>query len=128
MQDLTYLTYAADELQYFITAYKAGFRYNAMVSQAQRICECYMKHLIQSKSLMNVSEIMRSHNLRAIYDEILSMGIDLRCVHSHILILNNYYGYTRYPGKDSFLATDEDVVACYEALIPVVTHITTLLV
>ena len=75
MQDLTYLTYAADELHYFITAYKTGFRYNAMVSQAQRICECYMKHLIQSKSLMNVSEIMRSHNLRAIYDEILSMDV-----------------------------------------------------
>ena len=47
-----------DELMYFTDAYNNGMRYNAMVGQAQRICECLLKHVI-SKRLVNNNEVMK---------------------------------------------------------------------
>lgn len=112
---LTYLDFATDEALYLIDAYNLGLRFNAMVSQAQRICECYMKHAITC-SLMNNNEVMTSHNLRALYDYMESLGLDLRDVRSDIMLLNNFYTHTRYPGRDAFLASAEDITSAVEAI------------
>lgn len=115
-KQLTYLDFANDELQYFAMAYNAGMRYNAMVSQAQRICECYMKHIIQ-KSLMNNSEVMMQHNLRAIYDYMVNtLGIDLSPIRTQVMLLNNFYTHTRYPGREAFLASKEDIDSAFTAI------------
>lgn len=121
-KNLTYLDFAYDEMGYFTQAYNAGMRYNAMVSQAQRICECFMKQVIV-RSLANNTDVMMSHNLRSIYDYIESLGVDLRQVRADIMLLNNYYTHTRYPGRDAFLASKADIEASYEALLRIVTYI-----
>lgn len=105
---LTYLDYALDETAYLNKAYSLGIRYNAMVAQAQRVCELVLKQII-TRSLMNNTEVMMSHNLRELYDYISSVGIDLRPVRNEIMLLNNFYTHTRYPGRDAFMATDEDI-------------------
>lgn len=121
-KNLTYVDFAYDEMGYFTQAYSSGMRYNAMVSQAQRICECFMKQVIV-RSLANNNEVMMSHNLRSLYDYIESLGIDLRKVRADIMLLNNYYTHTRYPGKDAFIASSADIEASYEALLRIVTYI-----
>ena len=122
MAELTYLDFATDEMLYLNAAWAAGMRYNAMVGQAQRICECFMKH-IAARSLMNTSEVMQSHNLRKIYDYVMSMGIDISEARADIMLLNNFYTHTRYPGKDAFMATTQDVDSAVNALNRAVTVI-----
>lgn len=120
--NLTYLDFAADEVAYLMSAYSNGLRYNAMVGQAQRICECYMKHAI-SKSLMNNSEVMMSHNLRAIYDYMEDIGLDMREVRTEVMMLNNFYTHTRYPGREAFMASNEDITAAVEAVSKIIQYV-----
>lgn len=116
MAKLTYLDFAVDELQYFVTAYNAGLRYNAMVSQAQRICECYLKHIIV-KSLLNSTDVMMSHNLRTIYDYVNdTLHTDLSEIRSDVMLLNNFYTHTRYPGREAFMASKEDIESAFTAI------------
>lgn len=112
---LTYLDFAADETLYLSEAFSKGLRYNAMVSQAQRACECYLKHII-TRSLANNHEVMMSHNLRSLYDYVESLGIDLSASRRDIMLLNNFYTHTRYPGRDSFMAAKSDIESAYEAI------------
>lgn len=121
-KNLTYMDFAYDEMQYLTAAYSKGMRFNAMVSQAQRICECFLKQVI-TRSLVNNNEVMMSHNLRSLYDYVESLGIDIRPIRAEIMMLNNYYTHTRYPGRDAFLASSEDIDASYKALLSVATYI-----
>lgn len=113
--NLTYLDFAIDEAMYLSTAYAAGMRYNAMVAQAQRVCECYMKHAI-TRSLMNNNEVMMSHNLRALYDYMESIGLDMHEIRTEVMLLNNFYTHTRYPGREAFMASEEDISAAVAAI------------
>lgn len=113
--NLTYLDFATDEALYLSDAYAKGLRYNAMVAQAQRVCECYMKHAI-TKSLMNNNEVMMSHNLRSLYDYMQDIGLDLKPIRSEVMLLNNFYTHTRYPGREAFLASEEDITAAVKAI------------
>lgn len=122
MTNLTYKDFALDELKYLSKAYGAGFRYNPMVSQAQRICECLFKHLLTIK-LLNNNPVMTSHNLRAIYEFIESAGIDLSAIRSDVMLLNNFYTHTRYPGKDAFIAKPQDVEAAFSAIGNIYKHL-----
>ena len=113
---LTYYDFAYDEYEYLLQAYRLGLRYNAMVSQAQRICECLMKHLLTVR-MFNVGDIMMSHNLRDIYNFIEKTGIDISPIRNSVMTLNNFYTHTRYPGRDAFLAREEDVDVSVQAII-----------
>lgn len=113
--NLTYQDFAIDEARYLVDAYSKGLRYNAMVSQAQRVCECYMKHII-NKRMLNNSEVMVSHNLRVLYEHLENMGLDMREARTDIMLLNNFYTHTRYPGKDAFMASEEDITAAVDAI------------
>lgn len=115
MKELTYKDFAIDEAVYLVDAYSKGLRYNAMVSQAQRACECFLKHII-TKTLMNNNEVMMSHNLRKLYEYITSLGIDLSEIRRHVMLLNNFYTHTRYPGRDAFMAGIQDIEAAVEAI------------
>lgn len=120
--NLTYLDFAVDEALYLTDAFAKGLRYNAMVAQAQRVCECYMKHVI-TRSMMNNNEVMMSHNLRTLYEYIESIGIDMKPVRTDVMLLNNFYTHTRYPGKDAFLASNEDITAAVESVERIIKHI-----
>lgn len=120
--NLNYLDFATDEVLYLMDAYNKGLRYNAMVAQAQRVCECYLKHIIDSRMLNN-AEVMMYHNLRKLYDFVTSMGIDLRSIRNEIMLLNNFYTHTRYPGKEAFMASSEDVESAVNAISTISTAI-----
>lgn len=115
MASPTYLDFAMDDYKYLLDAYSRGLRYSSMVAQAQKIAERVMKHII-TKSLLNNTEVMMSHNLRAIYDHLINSGIDLDTIRSNVMSLNNFYTHTQYPGKDAFLAKKEDVEDAVESL------------
>lgn len=116
MANLTYLDFALDEWLYLSDAYSKGLRYNAMVSQAQRICECYLKHVITTR-LVNNNDVMRSHNLRTIYTYIVNdLRLPLQSIHDWVMCLNNFYNHTRYPGYEAFMASEQDIDASVSAL------------
>lgn len=123
MSQLTYLDFAVDELGYFVNAYNHGMRYNAMVGQAQRICECYLKQVI-TRSLMNNNEVMMQHNLRSIYEYITdTLHLDLQPIRADIMCLNNFYTHTRYPGREAFMASKEDIESAFHALEKIVQYL-----
>lgn len=111
-KNLTYLDFAVDQYLYLQEAYNFGIRRNDMVSQAQRTAECYLKHLITTQ-MLNATDAMRSHNLRELYDYITKCGINITSIREPIMHLNNYYTHTRYPGRDAFLASKEDIESAY---------------
>ena len=114
MANLTYRDFAVDEMSYLVCAYQKGLKRNPMVSQAQRIVECMMKHYITVK-LLNNTEVMVSHNLRTIYEYVEKTGLQVSSIRSDVMLLNNFYTHTRYPGRDAFIATEQDVDAAYAA-------------
>ena len=116
MSKLTYVDFAEDEVTYLQVAYCMGLRYNAMVAQAQRVCECYLKQLIVNSLLTN-NDMMFEHNLRALYVFISdNLKYDLTPIHSDILLLSNFYMNTRYPGKDAYMARTEDIDVAYRSI------------
>lgn len=120
MSNLTYLDFAQDEYLYFATAYQKGMRYNAMVGQAQRACECYLKHVI-TKTLLNNNEVMMQHNLRTIFEYMTTkLNIPIQDMHSDVMVLNNFYTHTRYPGRDAFMASPADIESAFIALTNIV--------
>lgn len=112
---LTYLDFATDELVYLAKSISKGIKCNPMVSSAQRCCECFLKHVLSVK-LLNNCEAMSSHNLRVLFDQVTKAGLDLAPIRSDVMLLNNFYTHTRYPGKDAFLATEADIDAAYAAI------------
>lgn len=123
MSNLTYKDFALDELTYLSQAYGAGMRYNAMVSQAQRACECYLKELLV-RNLTNNNDAMMSHNLRTIYDYASTTGVDLSPIRADVMLLNNFYTHTRYPGREAFMATVEDIDSAFRAISNIVKYLT----
>lgn len=114
--NLQYVDFALDEYQYFVNAYNSGMRYNAMVAQAQRICECYLKQVI-TKTLLTNNEIMREHNLRTIFDYMIKqLHLPLQHLHTDVMLLNNFYTHTRYPGREAFMASEQDITSAFRAL------------
>lgn len=113
--NLTYLDFAIDTALYLNHAFSLGLRYNDMVSQAQRSCECYMKNIIQ-RALVYDNDVMMSHNLRKLYEYIESLGRDLSPIRSDVMLLNNFYTHTRYPGREAFMAANADIESSVAAL------------
>lgn len=123
MSNLTYLDFATDEWQYLANAYAKGLRYNAMVSQAQRIVECYLKQII-TKRLVNNNEVMLSHNLRTIFTYIIEeLRLPLSHLHADVMCLNNFYTHTRYPGREAFMASERDIDACVNAVSSIIRNV-----
>ena len=120
---IRYKDFADDEYRYLVVAYNGGLRFNAMVSQAQRVAELYLKEYIE-RNLMNNTKLMMSHNLRDLYDYISSMGYDISSIREPIMALNNYYTHTRYPGRDAFLAAREDIESSFLKLSVIVRFLT----
>ncbi len=116
MSKLTYADFAKDEVTYLQVAYCTGLRYNAMVAQAQRVCECYLKQLVVN-SLCTNNDIMFEHNLRSLYVYVSdNLNYNLTPIHSDILLLSNFYMNTRYPGRDAYMARPEDIDVAYKAI------------
>lgn len=125
MAERTYWDYAEDDRNYLKDTYEDGYKRPAMASMGQNICERYLKHIILEYSTpetadeeQNMERALRTHNLRNLEDYIQgSMGIEIPDDLSDSLTrINGYYFSTRYPGDDSFVATERDVDNAYKAV------------
>lgn len=108
-KQLTYKDFGLDELTYLSQAHGQGLSFNAMVSQAQRSVECLLKYVITQRMFNNTDDIMMKHNLRTLYEYLDRMGLNVQPIRTDVMLLNNYYGHTRYPGRDAFMATKTDI-------------------
>lgn len=114
---LNYKSFADDELLYLANAYNSGLRYTAMVQQAHRICELYLKQVIENSLYNNNQEVMLSHSLLKLYTYITeSVGIDLSHIRKCIMEINYYSSHTKYPGRELFIATEGDITTCFLAI------------
>lgn len=125
-KSLSYWDFGEDEYLYLILAYNKNIKKNAMVSQAQHIAEYLIKELL-SRRLLNNLQCMSSHNLRALYDAATDAGIDLGPIRQQVMSLNNFYTHTRYPGRDAYLATTEDIDLAVKSVVDVYKYVKELL-
>ena len=119
---LTYKDFAVEDLIAVNYLVGNGCTFNCIVSMCQRIVEMYMKEIIE-ESLMNNNEVMLSHDLRKLFEYIENMGINLKPIRSDVMLLNNFYTHTRYPGRSAYLATKEDTANAHQALLNCVMYL-----
>lgn len=125
MAQRTYFDFAEDDRNFLIDAYNEGFKRPGMAAWGQSVCERYLKHIISEyANPENADEqrdkeyALRTHSLRILRNYIednmgLTIPNDTRDIISRA---DGYYFATRYPGEDSFAATEEDVDIVCEAI------------
>lgn len=115
---VTYQDFAEDDYRFFKSAYDRGIKGNALAALAQNICERYLKHVVSEyahpenkEEVLNKEHILRTHSLRRlmgyIHDD---MGIEIpEDVEEKLERIDGFYFTTRYPGEESYLASDRDI-------------------
>lgn len=125
MAERTYWDYAEDDRNYLKDTYDDGYRRPAMASMGQNICERYLKHVISEYSdpetldeEQTKERALRTHNLRILEDYIQGdMGVDVPdYLNDSLSKINGLYFTTRYPGDESFAASEQDIDNAYNAV------------
>lgn len=125
MAQRTYWDFAEEDRNFLKDTYEEGYKRSAMAAMGQNICERYLKHIIseyvgtETQEEENQKEkALRTHNLRILEDYIRNdMGIAIPDDVDELLTkVNGYYFTTRYPGDESFLATEKDADNAYAAV------------
>jgi len=119
-----YKFYADDDYEYFTESMKSGFMRNHMASQAQEVCEKYLKHLIDKYIIPETKEendakqsALRTHNLRVLVKLLETGGIDIpKEIRSACNDVNGYYYSTRYPSEESVDITHYDLEVCQQSV------------
>lgn len=114
---VNYYTFAEDDYQFLKMNIEEKRVSNAMTSIAQNICERYLKHIIDSYcTAIDCTGILKTHSLkrmiRFLNDNLGDFVID----RTKLILADGYYFSARYPGDESFFATEEDVKNCWEAV------------
>ena len=121
----TYLDFAENDYDFFRSAYDSGNKRSALASIGQNICERYLKHIISEyaependQEQFKKERALRTHNLhiliRYLRDD---MGISVpEETEDKLDKINGFYFSTRYPGDDSFIASERDVDKASDAV------------
>ena len=121
----TYLDFAENDYDFFRSAYDSGNKGSALASIGQNICERYLKHIISEyakpendQEQFKKERAPRTHNLhiliRYLRDD---MGISVpEETEDKLDKINGFYFSTRYPGDDSFIASERDVDKASDAV------------
>lgn len=114
----SYLAFAENDFLFFRQAYDTGNKGSALAALGQSICERYLKHVIsefaqpENRSEMQDKEtILRTHSLRRLIryiQEEMNLEIPDR-VEMAMDRIDGFYFTTRYPGSESFIASERDV-------------------
>lgn len=125
MDGYTYLDFAENDYNFFMHNYQDGVIANNMAAEAQNACEKYLKHLIEeyddgtnTSGHFSHDRILKSHslgNLINYIEEAMDISIPDQAK-TDMLQISGYYFNTRYPGDDSFFATETDMDKCAKAL------------
>lgn len=122
--DYNYFDFADNDYQYFMEDCERGRVANYMASQAQSICERYLKHLIEvyvcpqdGDSNRRKRDVLTSHSLNKLINY-LSEYTDFSFSQMTLLqvrAIDGYYFSTRYPGTESFFVNENDINLCKNA-------------
>ena len=118
MSNKNYYDFAENDYLFVLSAYEAGGTWNSMCSLAQKVCERFLKHLIEQYYIPNneieVSEtesVMKAHNLNKI-EKFIKDHTDINIdsdTHNALKNVNGYYYETSYPGDESYFVDKEDI-------------------
>lgn len=113
-----YYDFAENDYLFIKAAYKEGGVWNSMCSIAQKVCERFLKHLIEQYYVPDTKEkvdetgsVMRAHNLNKI-ERFIKENTDIVIdpdTHKAIRDVNGFYYETSYPGDESYFVTKEDI-------------------
>ena len=121
MQNKTYYEVACEDLRYLVAVAGLDF-YNQNTVQCQQVVEKLLKSVAEL-SCAEISGILNSHNLRAIYMEVKKAGVDIELDKHKLSTLKDYYFDARYPGdnyvdvsRDEFLESFDTVKDVFKAV------------
>lgn len=114
MEKNSYLSLAENEYLYMNTDYERGIvihDFNRTVVTCQQACEKYLKYILQIGFENNKqnSDLLHSHNLRAIYNKITTkyqFDVDKK----DCKWVGDFYYDARYPGDDFVEVTQNDAI------------------
>lgn len=88
-----------------------------MTSIAQNICERYLKYIIDCYcTSIDCTSILKTHSLKRIIRFLNENLVDFQIDRKKVVLADGYYFSARYPGDESFFATEEDVKSCWDAV------------
>lgn len=116
-----YYDIAYNNLLYLEHALSTNF-YNDIVVGAQQVSEKMLKSVLEQVCDMqdDVDKLLRSHNLRAIYDRIKMEVGDFSLDRGELSILKDYYFDAKYPGDNFVNVTREECAECLEMMYRVI--------
>ena len=120
---VSYFSLAREYCNWIAKSVEAGFYYSVMVGSAQTVVEFMLKQIINDH-LANNTAVMSSHNIRDLYNYVVKQyELDLTSIQLEVSVLSNYNYSTRYPGRDAFVASEQEIkvavqyaIKCYRVL------------
>ncbi|MCC2255560.1 HEPN domain-containing protein [Ruminococcus sp. CLA-AA-H200] len=113
-----YYDFAENDYQFFNQSYTMGIKAPAQAALGQSICERYLKHIISEyanpetdSEFYKKESVLRTHSLHKLTTYLQDdMGIEIPDrILDELGRIDGFYFTTRYPGDDSFIATERDI-------------------
>lgn len=111
-----YLSIALNDYEYALVSRHPGFN-NNITAQYQQVCEKLLKHVVEH--IGSNSDLLRSHNLKRLYDSIKSEIRLSRESELFLSTLTDFYFDARYPGDDFLNVSDEDTDYSYKVMVEI---------
>lgn len=100
-----YYAIACNDLDYLQMTIDSPF-YNNIAAQCQQTAEKLLKSV--AEICVTDKNVLNSHHLRRLNEEIKAAGIDLGLCNKDLALLKDYYYDARYPGEDFVNVTKEE--------------------
>lgn len=121
----TYYEYAQNDYDFLIDTIKEDAAWNLVCASSQKVCERFLKHIIDTyfeaksnEDVESLNEIMKTHSLKKLI-RFLESNMDIQIeedLKTSFNAINGFYFEMSYPGEDSFFATKEDTKLAIETM------------
>ena len=109
-----YYYIAIEDLKYLQATLDLPY-YNNISIAAQQITEKMLKSVAERVST-NCEPLLRSHNLRALYDLVYSQYPVMSLNRGDLSMLKDYYFDAKYPGDNSVTVTKAECIQCLDIM------------
>lgn len=96
--------------------------YNDLAVSAQQVAEKMLKSAVEH-TCIDVESLLKSHNLRALYDKIHQAEPDFVLDRNALSTLKDYYFDAKYPGDNFVSVTREECQECLEIMYDVIEQV-----
>lgn len=96
--------------------------YNDIAVLAQQIAEKMLKSVAERVNIENL-QMMRSHNLRALYDSVRIQYAEPTIDRGALSMLKDYYFDAKYPGENFVTVTKEECAECLKVMYDVIDYV-----